>query len=122
MENDTRVALQNLKSALDLDSRTLSLAEVEKRLEDSDEVKSLSEKAKVALEDFAYAQSHFGNESELTKEKQRALYLAKKALDEHPLSMEYGRHYAAVRSLYSEIDALLIGPYRDKRVCLERKK
>ena len=122
MESSTLKTLTLLKEALAADPRSLALKQVEKDLEGSEEIRLLSNKAKEAMEELAYAQGHYGPNSPLSKDKQRELYLAKKALDEHPLSREYSKRYAIIRSLYGEIDALLIGPYREKRVCLERKK
>ena len=122
MEAKTHEILTLLQAALSEDPRSVALETAEEALENSEEVRALSNKAKLAYEEFGYAQDHFGLESPITKERQHDLYLAKKALDEHPLSRDYAKKYALVRSLYAEIDALLIGPYRDKRVCLERKK
>lgn len=121
METITVKYLSALKEALASDPRSIALKEIEKQLEESEEVRLLSNKAKEAMEELGYAQEHFGVDSPFSKEKQKELYLAKKALDEHPLSREYTKRYAIIRSLYGEIDALLIGPYRDKRVCLGKK-
>ena len=122
MEASTREILLSLASALSSDSRNLALSKAEKALEESEEVRELSRKTKEAYEAYGYSADHFGLESEETKKKQHELYLAKKALDEHPLSQEYNARFALVRRLYAEVDAILIGPYREKRVCLERKQ
>ncbi|MCR5078625.1 MAG: hypothetical protein K6B65_01715 [Bacilli bacterium] len=120
MEERTRELLYVLSSLLESDARCLALKEAEVRLNESDEVRSLSSITKAKMESYAYNKDHFGENSELTKSSLHELYLAKKALDEHPLSKDYQRKYAIVRRLYDELDLILISPFREPLQC-ERK-
>ena len=117
MEEALRETLLILAAAIKEDPRLLALDEIDSRLSKSEEVAELSEKAKEKVVDYAYNRDHFGEASELTKASQHEAYLAKKALDEHPLSKEYQAKYRPVRELYAEIDYIILSPYRDKPRC-----
>ena len=117
MDNKLRETLNTLSDALKEDPRLKELAEKDQALNASEEVHLLSEKAKDALSEFAYNKDHFGEGHELTLKAQRNAYLAKKALDEHPLSKEYNASYKKVRELYDAMDRLLLAPYREKVSC-----
>lgn len=106
---------------LESDPRTLSVEEMEKELNGSEEVASLSTKAKAALEEFALAKDRYGPEDDIVKARLHDLYLAKKALDEHPLSIEYNCRYVALRRLYAEIDEILLGQYRVSGCCNRKR-
>ena len=121
MENETIQALLNLRSAVDSDPRVLQLSKSEEALNASEEVRSLKAKVDEASERYSFEVSHFGEESESAKSSLHELFLAKKALDEHPLSRQYNADYSIVRKLYGQIDSELIGPYRSQRRCEAKK-
>ena len=122
MEEGTRIALEELREALADDLRLKKLEEAERKLNASEEVASLSQKAKEALSAYAYNRDHFGSVNELTRSAQHEAYLAKKALDEHPLSKEYNAAFKEVRILYDELDGILLSPYREKLNCRRGKE
>ena len=53
----------------------------------------------------------------IPKKHLHELYLAKKELDEYPLSQQYQKAYYAVRRLYAELDEILFGPYQYHLSC-----
>ena len=83
--------VNNLKLALDKDSRVILLNELDKKLNASEEVMKLSYKKDMALVKFEDALKHFGENSSEVKEAQKELYEAKKNLDLHPLVIEYNK-------------------------------
>lgn len=121
MENQTIQALLDLRSALDNDPRILQLAKSEEALSASEEITSLKKVVDEASERYSFDVSHFGEESENAKASLHELFLAKKSLDEHPLSRQYNADYSVVRKLYGQIDSELIGPYRAHRRCEVKK-
>ena len=122
MNESTREILYTLSSLILEDPRLISLKEAEERLNESEEVATLSNLTKRKMETYAYNRDHFGENSELTKDSLHELYLAKKKLDEHPLSLDYQRKYSVVRKLYDELDSMLISPFREPLRCEGKKQ
>ena len=106
-----------LRQAMEIDPAELRLKEAENALNSSEEIQKLSQEVKKALSEYDFALSHFGEESPQVQTAQRALYLAKKELDEHPLAMAYSQAFSEIRKRDAEIDAILFAPFRLRVVC-----
>jgi len=117
MEEKTLKALDGLKKALKEDPRLKKLDDLEKKLSSSPEVQALSRKKAEAEAAYNDCLSHFPVSSKEGKEKQKALYQAKLALDTHPLVKEYNAAFVAVRDLYMQIDDLLFRDFRHPSDC-----
>ena len=104
MDSTLLEKVNNLKAALDKDSRVILLNELDKKLNASEEVMKLSYKKDMALVKFEDALKHFGENSPEVKDAQKELYEAKKNLDLHPLVIEYNKAYKEVRILYNKIN------------------
>ena len=96
-----------LKDLLDCDPRILLLNNLEKKMNENEEVMALAYQKDLAINDYNDALNHFANDSEEVKKAQHQLHLKKKALDEHPLVKEYLKAYTEVRDLYYQINDIL---------------
>ena len=117
MEQVLLEALTSLKKSLENDPRVISLNEVEKRLNNNEEVMILSYKKDMALISYEDAVKHFGEASKEALLKQKELYKAKLALDNHPLVQEYNEKYKLVREMYNEINKELFEDFSSKKIC-----
>ena len=88
------------------------LNKLEKELNDSFEVYTLSNKKDEALEKYISNKEMYGEESDVTKESLKVLKTAKEELNNHPLVKEYLEVYSRVRDLYLEIDNLLLDDFK----------
>lgn len=107
MDNNVYQLSLELKNKLDNDPRVIKLNELEKKMSEDKEVISLAHAKDVASSEYSDILNHYAQDSDTAKKYQKKLYAAKKALDEHPLVKEYLKAYSEVRSLYSEINAIL---------------
>lgn len=96
-----------LKDLLDQDERVLALNDLEKKLENSEEVMVLSQQKDVAISAYSDALNYYAKDSKVIKKFQREMHLKKEALDNHPLVREYLLAYSKVRDLYMEINKIL---------------
>ena len=96
-----------LKDLLTNDSRIILLNELEKKMNDSEEVMALSYQKDVAVSEYSDALNHFLEDSEEVRNAQHNLRLKKEALDNHPLVREYLKAYSEVRDLYYELNDIL---------------
>lgn len=111
MNDNVWKQVQELKDGLKSDPRILRLYELEKKVNDNQEIKSLFSSLKEKENAFAHA-NHFDKE-EMAKAN-RQLHEAKLALDSLPLAKKYNAAYIEVRDLYMVIDDILFGEYRKK--------
>lgn len=98
-----------LKELLDNDERIVRLNELEKKLNESEEVMALSYQKDIAVSNYSDALNHYANDSEGIKKFQHDLFVKKEALDNHPIVKDYLNAYAAVRDLYFQINEILFG-------------
>jgi len=114
MEKELLDALDELKKAMETDSRVKTLETLEKKIMIDPNVILLSKKkdaAEIAYEEIlAY---HQEKDPEAQK-KEKELYLAKKELDENPLVQQYNAAYIVVRDLYMAIDDILYKDFRKR--------
>ena len=109
MQKDIYTLASELKELINRDERLIKLDKLEKELNQNEEVIALSYQKDVAISDYSDALNHFGENAPQTKEAQRALFLVKEKLDNHPLVREYLKAYAEIRDLYFEVNDILFG-------------
>ena len=105
--NDIYSLSYELKELLDNDERILTLNELEKKMNASEEVMALAYQKDLAINDYNDALNHFSEDSEEVKKAQHNLHLKKEALDNHPLVRDYLNAYSKVRDLYYELNDIL---------------
>lgn len=101
-----------LNDELNNDPRVIKLNELEKKLNDSFEVYTLSNKKDEALEEYNRLKEIYSDDNELTKKALLNAKEAKEKLSNFPLVKEYLAQYAIVRDLYLEIDNILFSDFR----------
>ena len=117
MEVLTVNLLNELREALNADPRVLALSEAEASLSSDEEANAKKTLADKAEEEYENAIKLHGQDSPEAKAALHDLYLAKKALDELPVSRQYNKCYQEVRRLYDEIDGRVLGPFRSLPRC-----
>ena len=96
-----------LKDLLTNDPRIIRLNELEKKMNESEEVMALAYQKDVAVSEYSDALNHFSRDSEEVKVAQHNLHIKKEALDNHPLVREYLKAYSEVRDLYFQLNDIL---------------
>ena len=107
MERDIYLEAEILQKIIQNDPRIKKLNELEKKMEEDKEVILLAYQKDVATTEYSDILNIYDRENEIAKKYQHKLYLAKKALDEHPLVQQYLKAYKEVRELYSSINEIL---------------
>ena len=97
-----------LKDLLTNDPRIIRLNELEKKMNENEEVMALSYQKDVAVSEYSDALNHFARDSEEVKKAQHNLHIKKEALDNHPLVREYLTAYSEVRDLYYQLNDILL--------------
>ena len=116
MENNLVVALDELKSALNNDSRVVAMKAAEQKLyEDPELIKLVLRKNDIEDEYQLMIKSH-GENSEEAKATQKQLYEIKLALDTNPTAKAYNDAFIVVRDLTMYIDDILFGQFRRKSI------
>ena len=105
-----------LKASIENDSRIIRLNEIEKKMNESEEVMSLSYKKDVALNHYNEMMKYFKDDSDEVVHARQELANAKKELESHPLVREYLSAYQEVRLLYEHINETLFS-YLNKNMC-----
>lgn len=106
-----------LKEAIEKDSRILHLNELDKKINENDEIMKLAYKKDMALLSYEDSLKHFKEDSKEVKDAQKALYEAKLSLDKHPLVIEYNNAYKQVRELYNKINETLFKKFSSTHNC-----
>ncbi len=114
MGKELRTDLEELRAALKNDPRVKKLDELEASLTLDPVLVELVQKKNAAEEAYSLVLSYQKAADPEALERQKDLYLAKKALDEYPLVKNYNEAFIAVRDLYMSIDDVLFGPFRSK--------
>ena len=110
-----------LKEALNNDERIVNLNKIEKEMNESEEVMSLSYKKDMALDKYNEMLKYFADDSEEVIKARQELAQAKKELESHPLVRSYLKAYQEVRMLYEEINNTLFS-YLNKNMCPNEEK
>ena len=103
---------KSLNEEINNDPRVIKLNELEKALNDSYEVYTLSNKKDEALEEYSRLKEIYPEDSEELKASLLKLKEAKEKLNNFPLVKEYLAQYALVRDLYLEVDNILFSEFR----------
>ena len=119
MQDNIYFLASELKDLLNNDPRIIRLNELEKKLENSEEVMALSYQKDAATSAYSDALNHYQEGSEELKKYQREMYHKKEALDNHPLVREYLQAYSEVRDLYFQINDIL---FKDLSLHLKEKR
>ena len=117
MEKDIYSLAFELKELLAQDERIIKLNELEKKMNENEEVMALSYQKDLAVSAYSDALNHFSEDSKEVKEARHNLFLAKEKLDNHPLVKEYLKAYNKVRDLYFNMNDILfsnISPHLKK--------
>lgn len=117
MNDSLMNSLEKLKEEIESDPRVLHLNELDKKLNDNEEVMKLAYKKDMALVSYEDALKHFGENSKEVGEAQKRLYEAKLSLDNHHLVREYNEAYKEVRKIYSQINDELFNRFVIKHRC-----
>ena len=107
MVKDIYNAAYSLKELLDNDERVILLDDLEKKMNENEEVMALAYQKDLAVNDYSDALNHFSSDSEEVKKAQHNLFIKKEALDNHPLVSDYLKAYSEVRDLYYQINEIL---------------
>ena len=103
---------KSLNEEINNDPRVIKLNELEKALNDSFEVYTLSNKKDEALEEYSRLKEISPEDSEELKKSLLKLKEAKEKLNNFPLVKEYLTQYSQVRDLYLEVDNILFSEFR----------
>jgi cell fate (sporulation/competence/biofilm development) regulator YlbF (YheA/YmcA/DUF963 family) len=105
--NDIYSLSYELKDILSQDERVLLLNKLEEEMNTNEEVMKLAYQKDVAVSNYSDTLNHFDENSKEAKEAHHQMFLAKEALDNHPLVRKYLKAYQEVRDLYFEINDIL---------------
>ncbi len=121
MEKDIYLKAENLKELLEKDPRIMKLNELEKKMDEDEEVMALAYKKDMAAVKYSDALNHYKKDSKEAEEALKKLHQAKLELDNHPLVKEYLRAFKQVRELYDEINEILFKSFSID-LCPKEKK
>ena len=111
MEQDIYLQAEQLKESLSNDPRVIHLLELEKEMNENEEVMALAYKKDMAAVKYSDTLNHFSEDSEEAKKALQELHEAKLALDSHPLVRKYLESYKEVRELYDDINNILFSNF-----------
>ena len=107
MAEDLYSLAYSLKDLLSNDSRIVLLDELEKEMNENEEVMALAYQKDLAVNRYSDALNHFAQDSEEMKQFQHELFIKKEALDNHLLVRDYLKAYGEVRDLYFKLNEIL---------------
>lgn len=96
-----------LKDLLSNDQRLILLNDLEKQMNENEEVMALAYQKDVAVSNYSDVLNHYAEDSKEAKDAHHELYLKKSALDNHPLVRSYLKAYSEVRDLLFQINEIL---------------
>lgn len=111
MDNSLIESLSKLKDAIKNDPRVLKLEELDKQLNNDEEVMKLAYKKDMALLAYEDALKNFKEGSKEVSEAQKSLHKAKLDLDNHSLVKQYNEAYKEVRHIYDMINEQLFNDF-----------
>lgn len=112
---------QLLKEAIEKDPRILLLNQLEKEIENNEEVMVLSYKKDVALANYEDTIKYFKDDQDKIQKAQKLLAESKYNLDIHPLVKQYNKAYLEVKLMYEEINKQLFYIFRTHHKNCENK-
>ena len=111
MSEDIYLKAEQLKKEISNDPRVIRLNELEKEMNESEEVMALAYEKDMAAVNYSDILNHFSNESKEAQEALKVLHQAKFDLDNHPLVKQYLKAYKEVRELYGDINEILFSNF-----------
>ena len=120
MAEDIYLKAEHLKQSLNNDPRIIRLNELEKKMNDDEEVMALAYQKDVAATNYSDVLKYYSEDSEQAKEALKKLHYAKLALDSHPLVIEYLCAYKEVRELYEQVNEILFANFNSS-LCPKEK-
>ena len=111
MSENIYLQAEELKKSLSNDPRVIRLNELEKKMNDDEEVMALAYKKDMAAVNYSDILNHFKDDSKEATEALKVLHQAKLDLDNHPLVQEYLKAYKEVRELYEQINEILFANF-----------
>ena len=121
MNKDIYTKVENLKELLEKDPRIIKLNELEKKMNEDEEVMSLAYKKDMASVNYSDVLNHYSKDSKEAESALKTLHEAKLKLDSHPLVVSYLKAYKEVRDLYNEINEILFSDF-SANLCPKEKK
>ena len=112
MEEKIYFLAKEINEELNKNQDVVLLNKLDKELNDSYEVYTLSNKKDEALEKYISNKDLYGEDDKRTVDSLKALQLAKEELNNHPIVKHYLEVYSRVRDLYLEINHLLLDEYK----------
>lgn len=111
MDDKVYNLLNSLNEELRKNPKVIELEKLDKALNDSFEVYTLSNKKDLALEQYINNKDLYGENDPLTIKALEELRKAKEELNTFPLVVSYLKVYSEVRDLYNNINDIIINPY-----------
>ncbi|MCD8203638.1 MAG: YlbF family regulator [Coprobacillus sp.] len=104
--------LENIKNDLKSSKTYLSLVDSETLMNESEEVKALSNQMKIDLDNYNKLIEEYGEDSYEVKPAQKALQNSKNALYAHPLVKNYLSYYREYQNELDQINEEIISPLK----------
>ena len=120
MESELYNKVTNLKQLIDNDERVIRLNNLEKEMNENEEVMALAYQKDIAAVNYSDTLNHFSEDSDEAKEAMKKLHEAKLKLDSHPLVREYLSAYKQVRELYEKVNEILFANF-NSNLCPKEK-
>ncbi len=117
MQETTSNVLNVLLDSIREDERFIAFRLAETAMEEDEEVQALSKTKDEKAVIWEEARRYEGENSPNALIAQKELYLAKKALDEHPKVLQYRKEYAQIARIFEELDRLVLGDFKTKVRC-----
>lgn len=99
--------VEELNDALTNDKRILECKNAEQKMENNKEVILLSRNKELKENAYSDLLKIYKEEDEIVIKARKELFIAKKALDEHPLVRDYIKKYQIARDLISKVNLSL---------------
>ena len=117
MNDSLAKSLDELKKAIENDPRVLKLNELDKKLNENEDVMRLAYQKDNASFEYNETLKHFKEDSDEARNAQKKLYEAKFKLDSHPLVKKYNEAYKEVRKIYDEINEKIFKRFYNQTGC-----
>lgn len=112
MEEKVYSLAYEINEELNKSKDVVTLNELDKKLNDSFEVYTLSNKKDDALERYISNKDLYGEDNEITINSLKELQKAKEELNNNPLVKEYLEVYSRVRDIYLQINNILLDDFK----------
>lgn len=102
---------ERVKELINNDPRVIILNQLEKEMNENEEVMSLAYKKDMAALEYGDTLNHYSEDSEEAKVALKKLHSAKLELDNHELVKKYNKAYGEVRELYQQLNQIIFGDF-----------